>query len=251
MICQRIRLYLCNCYLTKTIIMINIKKLKGKFHEIFDLEKESGRLLVLLIFVDVTFMLIHVFLYKMQAVDDPHLLNLLSIEIDLGYSEIFQYIKEYWIALLLLIFALKKKHIIYFSWSLLFLYFLFDDSLQIHEKLGESLVNHFNVQPMFGLRANDLGELGVSLFFASFLFSFIAIAYYFSDSVAKKISKDLFIGVLSVAFFGVVIDMLHMIVPVAGKALWGLIEDGGEMIIMSFIVWYVFKIKLTSKKSSI
>ena len=92
------------------------------------------------------------------------------------------------------------------------------------------------------MRAQDFGELSVSMIFGFLLFSFIGAAYLYSDPIAKQISKHLFILVMSVAFFGVFVDMLHIAIP-WGKAMWGLTEDGGEMVIMSIIVWYVFYLK--------
>ena len=219
-----------------------MKKWKEIIRDALNYETGTGKLLILLLLADIVFMLIHIILYKiMHLGHDP----LLSIVEDKGYSEVFQYIKEFWIAMILLILALKKKHLIYLSWSLLFLYLLLDDSAQIHENVGSYLVTEFDIQPLFGLRAQDFGELGVSLFFAGILFSFIAISFYFSNKFAKKISIHLFLMVMVLAFFGVVLDMVHMFFnqEMWSNAIFELLEDGGEMIIMSIIVWYVFKIK--------
>ncbi len=208
------------------------------------IEKETTKFLFLLLIADLSFMLIHV-IYKMDLISN----SLFSIEKDRGYAEIYQYIKEFWIVVLLFITAIKRTHIIYFAWSLLFMYLLLDDSLQIHEKFGRYLVNYFNFQPMFSLRAQDFGELSISMFFGFLLFTFIGISYLLSDHIAKKISKHLFLLVMSVAFFGVLVDMLHIAIPY-GKSMFGLIEDGGEMLIMSIIVWYTFDLKAALKTSN-
>ena len=206
----------------------------------FNIEKQSTKFLMLLIIGDLAFIFLHS-IYKLNILSDI----LFSIDKDGGYAEIFQYIKEYWIVVLLLILSIKSKCLIYFSWSLLFIYLLLDDSLQIHENLGHYLVIRFDFQPMLQLRAQDFGELSVSMFFGFFLFTFIGISYLFSDKFAKRISKYLLILVLFLAFFGVLVDMLHVAIP-WGKPFFALLEDGGEMIIMSIIVWYVFDLKNTS-----
>ncbi len=206
-----------------------------------NIDKSSNKLLILLLCADLVFILMHIG-FKMQLLNS----TLFSIEKDFGYAEIYQYIKEYWIILLLFMIAIKRTHIIYFTWSILFMYILLDDALEIHEKLGNYLVNYFELQPRFNLRAQDFGELGVSAFFGLLLFSFIGWAYLRSDSVAKQISKHLLILILSLAFFGILVDMLHIAIT-WGEPMWGLIEDGGEMIIMSIIVWYVFDLKFTPK----
>ena len=201
------------------------------------LKIESTKFLLLLLLADFAFMLVHGF-YKMHLVSNI----LFSIERDFGYAEVYQYIKEYWIVVLLFILAIKRGRIIYFAWTSLFMYFLFDDSLRIHERFGHYLVNHLGFQPMFQLRAQDFGELGVSMFFGFLLFTFIGVSYLFSDNIAKQVSKHLFILVMILAFFGIVVDMIHSVIPWQ-KSIWGLIEDGGEMLIMSIIVWYVFNLR--------
>jgi hypothetical protein len=209
----------------------------------FDLNKSSNKLLILLLLADLMFILIHVFhMMEFQPVKDP----LFSVAQDFGYSEIYQYIKEYWIVVLLFMIAINRAHIIYFAWTVLYMYLLLDDSLEIHERLGRYLVKYFEIQPRFHLRAQDFGELSVSIFFGVLLFSFIGVAYLFSNGTAKRISKYLFILVMSVAFFGVIVDIIHTVMR-WGRPIWELVEDGGEMLTMSIIVWYVFTLKFIPK----
>jgi len=201
------------------------------------IDKKSPNLLYLLLQADLVFILFHCF-YLIDIVTNP----LFSIEKDMAYAEIYQYIKEYWIVVLLFLLAIKERHIIYLSWSLLFMYLLLDDSLQIHERFGSFLVEYYNFKPMFELRAQDFGELSVIILIGLFLFTFIGASYLFIDNPEKKISKNLFTLVVVLAFFGVLVDMIHIAIP-WGKNMWGLIEDGGEMVIMSVIVWYTFRLK--------
>ena len=211
----------------------------------FDFQKESTKVLIILLLIDFAFVLFHG-IYKLHLISN----SLFSIEREFGYAEVYQYIKEFSIMLLLFKIAMNRKQFIFFAWSLLFMYFLFDDSCQIHEKLGSFLAHYFDFQPMFYLRAQDFGELAVSMFFGLLLFSFIGGGYLFSDSKAKQVSKYLFILVMYLAFFGVFVDMLHIAIP-WGKSIWGLIEDAGEMVVMSIIVWFVYIQKQTPSQSAI
>jgi len=204
----------------------------------FHIEKESTKLLFLLLLADFAFMFVHG-IYTVDLLTN----DIYSIDTDGGYAEIFQYIKEFWIVVLLFVLAIRRRHTLYFAWATLFMYFLLDDSMKIHESLGANFVNYFDFKPMFQLRAQDFGELSVSILFGFFLFTFIGVSYLFSDNIAKRISKHLFVLVISVAFFGVIVDMLHTIIP-WGKSLFGFIEDGGEMLVMSIIVWYVFDFRI-------
>ncbi|PVV10335.1 MAG: hypothetical protein B6D82_12620 [gamma proteobacterium symbiont of Ctena orbiculata] len=200
-------------------------------------KKGSTKLLILLLLADLAFIVVHI-IFELFLKSN----TLFSINRDLGYAEVYQYIKEFWILVLLFVLAVKSKRLIYFSWSVLFLYLLLDDSLQLHENIGSYLANHHQLQPVFRLRAQDLGELMVFVSVGFLLFSFVGGAYFYSDDSGKEISKHLFILVISLAFFGGLVDMLHIAVSF-GKPVFALIEDGGEMIIMSIIVWYVFDIR--------
>lgn len=213
-----------------------------KHNVTFDINKSSNKLLIILALTDLVFILLHI-LYRKDLATRP----LFSIAKDSGYAEIYQYIKEYWVVLLLSMMAIKKTQIIYITWSTLFMYLLLDDSLRIHERLGNYLANNFELQPTLNIRPQDFGELGISILFGSLIFIFIGWAYLFSDSIAKQISKRLFILVLSLAFFGILVDILNIAIPWGKPILWTLVEDGGEMIIMSIILWYVFDLKYTPK----
>ncbi len=199
-----------------------------------NLHSDSRKLLLMLLLADGAFMLIHL-AYELQFLPNP----LFSIERDFGYAEVYQYLKEGWIVVLLLLAALFSRRIIYLAWAGLFMYLLMDDSLRIHETLGGHLTTLLDLQPMFNLRAKDFGELGVSLIFAAFLFAIIGLAYCFSERRSREVSRTLFIGVLLLALFGVVIDFVHNLLPLS-PAFSALLEDGGEMVIMSIILCYVF-----------
>ena len=132
-----------------------------------------------------------------------------------------------------------KKQFIYFLWSFLFLYFLLDDSIGFHENYGNYLAELFEFQSMFNLRPADLGEFLVSLcigaiFLMAFLFS-----YYKADLIGKKITRTISILIVMLVFFGVFIDLLHIAVAYQNNR-WTIVEDSGEMFVMSLIVGYTF-----------
>jgi hypothetical protein len=197
----------------------------------------SIRLLYLLLATDLVFIVLHlIHVYTSFAVNPSF-----SIGQERGYADIFQFVKEYWIVLLLGFLALRKKSILYLGWFLLFLYILLDDSLEIHEKLGEIISNKLAFLPAFNLRAADFGELVVSAFFGLFFLIFIATAYRFSDRISRKLSRYLIMMLFALALFGIVVDMLHIAVKSPSlEPLLGLVEDGGEQIVMSVMAWFVF-----------
>lgn len=202
-----------------------------------DLSNWSTRILYLFLATDLVFIIFHLIHVYSGVAENPSF----SLETDGGYAEIFQYFKEYWIALILGFLALRKHSATYLGWSLLFFYMLLDDSLQLHERLGWRLSRQLNFLPSFNLRPEDFGELIVSGFFGLFFLIFIAAAYRFSDRLSRKISRSLIKMLFALALFGIVVDMIHIVMysPTLDP-LFILLEDGGELIVMTVIAGFVF-----------
>lgn len=218
----------------------NIMGLKRfNFSGIFNFSNQSMRLFYLFLLTDVAFMLLHL-IYSYTGLTKNYAF---SLETDRGFSEIFQYIKEYWIAMLLLILAFRTGLLLYGSWSLLFFYLLLDDAGEIHERLGTIITNQLAIPGMFNLRGQDFGELVVIGVVVLFFLALITITYRFSDYTSRRVSKDLIIMMFALAFCGVILDLVHMITssPELDPVLI-LLEDGGELVIMSFIACYVFSL---------
>lgn len=202
----------------------------------------ASKLLCLLLLTDICFIVLHIFFLLDVWSDlypDPYS-NPYSIETDRGFAEFFQYMKEYWCVLLLGLIVVKKRSPLYLSWMLLFLYLLIDDSTSFHETLGLYISNSLGFIPLFRLRGQDFGELIVSASISLFLLGYIGIAYRLGDKLFRKVSKYLIAMLLTLATFGVLIDLMHVIAPVELSGKLGLLEDGGEMVVMSVITTFVF-----------
>jgi hypothetical protein len=193
------------------------------------------RLLCLLLITDISFFIIHL-IYSYTSLTTY---AGFSIEADRGYAEVFQYLKEYWIALLLGFVALKKRLFPYLSWCVVFFYLLLDDSIGIHERAGFFL-GQLGLFNQLYLNATDLGEVTASVMAASFLLFIIATAYRSGDRLFRQVSRNLIKMLVALGLFGVVVDLVHNAVkfPVI-QPLLGLLEDGGEMVVMSVIASFV------------
>lgn len=196
--------------------------------------------LLLLLVADVMFIGLHlVRASSITYLQDP----LYSIETDGGFSEWFQYIKEGWVALLF--FALWKRtgSIFHAGWAFLFVYFLLDDSVQIHELGGESISRHLGYKHIFGLRPQDLGELSVAAVVGMVVLLTIAFTYPRAPRNDKHVSHDIGFLVVLLVIAGVGVDMVHSVVfresqNEALKVGLAILEDGAELVIMSLSVWY-------------
>lgn len=206
-----------------------------------DLSNWSTRILYLLLATDLVFISLHL-IHTYTSFTPSYVPSyLLSIEVERSYADIYQYIKEYWIVLILSFVVLKRYSALYLGWFLLFFYVLLDDTLQIHEKLGLSISNNLNFLSAFNLRAEDFGELIVSACAGLFFLIFIGTAYRFGDRLSREISRSLIRMLLVLALFGIFFDMIHIAIksPILYPIL-GLLEDGGEQIVMSVIASFVF-----------
>jgi hypothetical protein len=77
----------------------------------------------------------------------------LALEVDRGFSEVFQYIKEYWIALALGFLALRSQSALYGVLATLFFYLLLDDAAKLHEKFGAVLSQRLALSDFLGVQA--------------------------------------------------------------------------------------------------
>ncbi len=159
-----------------------------------------------------------------------------SIEQDGGFAERWQYLKEALAAALLLQLAWRGESVsrqACLAWALLFLWVLLDDVLAMHESLGQRLMPE----------APAVGELLFMLAVGLLLLYGILRAHWRAGPEWRPWSYRLELGLLAFAFFAVGVDLLHALVQ---SPLWhpilGLIEDGGEMLCMSALLWIVLSL---------
>jgi hypothetical protein len=209
----------------------------------FDLEREADKLLLLLIITDILFMIVHV-LYGFRMSTGLFYNPNFSLVQDRGYAEVFQYIKEFWITVLLLVLAIRASNLLYFCWALLFGYFLVDDSFEIHEALGHRLASTLGSSQIFGFNTQDFGELFAFGFFGILFLIGIGVSYRSSPDEAKEISRYLFAMLVVLVVFGVVTGLFQG--TASDRSTWqfilSMIEEGGEMLVMSVIAWFVFHV---------
>lgn len=217
-------------------------KSKSNLLAMLDLNRWAVVLLCLLLATDLAFIILHlIYSYtSLLALDKLIPANVFSLETDRGYSELFQYIKEYWIALLLGVLALRNRSLLYLSWSLLFAFLLLDDAVGLHEKIGVFTSQKFAFGSLFRLRPIDFGELLATAIAGFFFLGAIALTHRQSDRSAREVSKKLMVLLFALAFFGVAIDMLHVALktPVTDPLLI-VLEDGGELMVMSLITSFI------------
>jgi hypothetical protein len=166
-----------------------------------------------------------------------------ALEKDRGFAEVFQYVKEYWVIVMFCWLAICKSERSYLACSLVFGYILLDDSFRLHERLGIKAANYFGFPAAMSLNPRDFGELMINALAGITLLLLITAAYYWGTAEFRRNCRVIIVMLVLLGVFGVIIDTAHVI---AGRyallsKLLGLMEDGGEMLVMSGICWYVFR----------
>lgn len=194
--------------------------------------------LILLLGGDLIYIAVHCI--NTFALNTPN--SLLDIHKDGGFAEMYQYLKFIWIVGLLFLVARRNRAWRYLVWVGFFVYLLVDDSSMLHERLGRLIAANLNFLPPLGLRLQDIGELVVSAIAGILFLIPLVLAYRDGSQVFRKTSQDLTLLILLLIFFGVVVDMVHMAVNLGWTVgfILGVIEDGGEMLSVSLLAWYVF-----------
>lgn len=205
----------------------------------FEPGSQLGMFLLLLMSADAAFVVVHLIRDYPPFLSD----SLFSLETDRGFAEMFQYVKIYWIAMMLGVLWWRTRETVYCAWTALFLYLLADDSLEIHERGGHAITQRWNFQDAMGFKAQDFGELTTSAIVGFVFLAIILFAYSRSARDARNASRNLAFYLGVVVFFGIAMDMLHSVVDHAhGGWLLGVVEDGGEMFAVSIVCWYVLNL---------
>lgn len=166
-----------------------------------------------------------------------------SLKADRGLSEIFLYSQYYLIALLFVLLAFQRKTPMMGFWSLVFIYFLLDDSLRFHEKGGALIGTYIDFGPLaYGSLGNVApAEALFYLLVGGLIVVLAAGAFRLGSGEFKKVSKPLVVLLACFAFFAVGVDVIHHgITHPFFSAIADIIEEGGEIVTICLIARYVF-----------
>jgi hypothetical protein len=214
-----------------------------------DLHIRTALMLFLLLFsADMVFFVIHLIKSFTRFIPDTRF----SIETDQGFAEIYQYLKWFWISMEFSLLSISRRSPIYIAWVFVFVYLLCDDALSIHENIGTLIANHLTFSPPLGLRLQDFGELAVTTIAGLLLLFIVWISYCRGSYAFRKISQDMFLLLLALSFCGVFTDMAHSAIHLGGKVniILGFIEDGGEMVVASIMLGYMFLLSIRKENAA-
>ena len=197
--------------------------------------------LVLLIAADLAFIVLHVIYTETSLLRGRPF----SLEADNGIPEAYQYVKQFWVALCMGALFHRTRAIVYTGWTLVFAFLLMDDAFQFHEHFGQWLGEQYQLPAIFGLRPDDIGELLFAAAIGGVTVLLIGFGFWRGDSHARVVSRDMALLVIALAALGVGFDVAHVITYFKAPALAQfllILEDGGEMIVVSLMAAYMFNV---------
>jgi hypothetical protein len=163
-----------------------------------------------------------------------------DISHDHGFGEIFQYLKFAGICVALGRLFVRTRMRALLGWIGVFAFLLLDDAGRIHERSGLALAAWLHLADFAGLRGRDIGELIFELFAGLLVIPTVVFGCWRSAQPARAISADLTVLLLALAACGVGADLVHqMLSATSMNTFAGLIEDGGEMLVLSLTCAYI------------
>ncbi|GFE80579.1 hypothetical protein GCM10011487_25790 [Steroidobacter agaridevorans] len=196
----------------------------------------SRKLLAALVGGDLLFMVLH-WLHVHTGLLTS---ELWSIGRDRGFGEMFQYLKYAGVMLALAHVFRRTRLPVLLLWIGVFGFLLLDDSMRIHERFGLGMMAWAHLPDFGGLRGRDFGELIYAAIGAVILTPVLVVTYIRSSPMARAISADLLLLLIMLLIFAVGGDTIHRLLSsTVFDTLAGLVEDGGEMLVLSLTCFYV------------
>lgn len=176
-----------------------------------------------------------------------------NLEVDRSYPEFYQYIKWFWLSYLSFVLSVRRDQKPFMLLGAIFLILLIVDSFSIHENYGSQIAAGLDIVPILGLRLQDYGEAAVMLAVGGIILLLWGLSYRFVRYDQRYIVVVTGKLLLLYGAFGVVADMLHQMMSRVGRlayASMGVIEDGGEMLVVSMLVGLFVVYGLSSVKTA-
>lgn len=206
-------------------------------------DRSAAGLLGLLLLADLTLIALHV---SLKTVGEPSGYTF-DLGIDRGYGEFFQYVHTLWAGALALLLAVRARTAVLGAWALVCGYFLADDWLQLHEHYGVVIGSRL---PELGAMSTHVGEMVWMAAVGVVAVVVVGVAHARASSEWRAVSAMLMVLFGVLVLFGVVIDAVHS--ALLGIATLDLvlttIEDGGELVVMSLVVTFLFAVAVTGHR---
>lgn len=204
------------------------------------IKPQSTGLIVLffMLATDVAFIAVHLLhcFHKKLGEASP-----LLLDTGYGYPESFQFLKYTIILILLGTFIAKKKWFSFIPLLFLFILLFLDDVLQWHRLFGNAMYQFFHLEGRWSFSGANLGYMLYTVVLGIFCLLLILIGVQKSSKRLKGYYRIIFFLLSALFLFGFGVDVLNQAISYHyGKlCFFTVIEEGGEMIVLSLLVWYL------------
>jgi hypothetical protein len=163
---------------------------------------------------------------------------------DGGYAERYGYFKTTTTAVLLVVHLVRSRQWVYGAWSLVLLAILLDDALELHERGGLALGESLGL-PGTSAYESNLGEILIWATLGIPLLLVVLLTHRRAGPSARAMSTAF--GALTAILFGfaVAVDAIHVRTVGTPAKILGTLEDGGELVVLSFMVAIALRRLLT------
>jgi hypothetical protein len=163
----------------------------------------------------------------------------LLITADGGVPEWFNYLKTIAIVVLMLRVYRGSRQPVYAALMVLFFVILLDDAMMIHESMGREFRYWFDLSPVWGLRAQDVGELITWGILGVLLGPVTILAVFRSESRHRGNGLAMLLPFGVLVLCGMFVDQLYNSLSdlfTNAGVLLDVVEDGGEMLAITAIL---------------
>ncbi len=190
--------------------------------------------LILLLAADAAFITVHIF-------KQPE--GRWSLGLDRGHPELFGYAKTLLAIGLLALAHRASRQAPYRACAAVVFIIALDDSLRLHENAGHLFERTVTVQPPFGLRPQDIGELGSWSLLGLLAIVILVMAHRRGDDLSRQ-ALLLYVGVfVGLVGFAALADMVHITLAARASSILTVVEDGGELIMLTFVLCLAMMIR--------
>ena len=213
--------------------------------------KKADKFLLMIVGIDIIFILL-------SLIDSFSGFNFnnFAVQNDNLYAEKFQYLKFIGIAIISFLLAIKRGSAKFLFFMIIPIYLYWDDSRQLHERFGTKIASFLyegshNDILIRNFRYQDIGEILYMSLIALILLIIFLICFKLSDVFEKYFLKKILKLFIIFGIFALFVDSIHQLSGGFIYDLLTVIEDGGEMIPISFITAYFFKYLINNRNKYI
>ncbi len=195
-------------------------------------------LLMVMLAMDVALILAHAFRAELPFLRE----GLFDIEGQFGLSALMIFAQFAAMIFFLSEIKYNRRDRAFDFWKYLLLYILADDIFEISEHAGEILGELFSFETLFGLTPADYGKFAFAIGGGLAASAFLGYLLRRSSREFVSTSFAIFVLLSCFAFFAVVFDIIHAAFdkdPRLGFA-FSILEEGGEMIVLSFMTAFLY-----------